>query len=752
MLRSRILPALLFVCLAAALPVQSAELVRDHLAAAKLKSAAARKAKVEIHGIALGRASLATLELEPMQVWAKDAKIAVFDAKGEATYLAPPTTTQYFRGRIAGEDDSAVFVSMTADRIDGMILSGEQRFTLGSGVRLDRSRKPSLDEPLFVVPNAVSAEVSDPAAQWTCGVENEPALSLKLEVPESTIEARRIRTDAGTVTNAAYTLRLAIETDVELRNGFASEAALVAYIADLVGKASVIYQRDLNTTLTIGHTNIYNDGIDPWAVQHNAGTSAALAELAKYYHDTNTADYAQLQRSAVVMLSGKSFYGGVAWINALCEDDFYCGDSGQRCGSPDFAGSYAGGYAFCGSLNVPSTVTPDPTSTVNGVQYGVPASGNFWMLLQFAHELGHVANGPHTHCVGLTAQEKTLYGVGTTSLPDREWVDTCAVQGNCFMGSPTYPTEFGSIMSYCHNVVAATGYRASRYLFGKSGEASHKMLSYFLDVGLPAATPNATMTIGTAPLACAAQNASVTPCAGCTYQWQITGGTIDGSSTSASVNFTPSSGSVTLSITLTNAKGCGVTNSITRTASCAAVLPPASLTATGSAANVNVTWTASAGATSYNVYRSTNNTTYTLVGSTVATAFNDATVSANTAYLYRVRAVNGGESADSPRDLATTISWVDPVITAGSTPFRAAHIDDLRTAANALRTLTSLGAATFTDATPASCKAVHITELRASIQAALAVLGTAPSWSDPSLAAGTTIQRTHVQELRAAVE
>ena len=63
-------------------------------------------------------------------------------------------------------------------------------------------------------------------------------------------------------------------------------------------------------------------------------------------------------------------------------------------------------------------------------------------------------------------------------------------------------------------------------------------------------------------------------------------------------------------------------------------------TATGPTA-VSITWTASAGATSYHVYRNSG-AGYALVGSPSTTSFNDSTVAANTAYLYMVRAVSGG--------------------------------------------------------------------------------------------------------------
>jgi hypothetical protein len=65
-------------------------------------------------------------------------------------------------------------------------------------------------------------------------------------------------------------------------------------------------------------------------------------------------------------------------------------------------------------------------------------------------------------------------------------------------------------------------------------------------------------------------------------------------------------------------------------------------------------------------------------------------------YLYQVRAVNGsGPSANSSADLATTVIFTDTPLNAG-TAVKALHLAQLRTAVNAVRALSSLGAAAFT--------------------------------------------------------
>jgi fibronectin type 3 domain-containing protein len=83
--------------------------------------------------------------------------------------------------------------------------------------------------------------------------------------------------------------------------------------------------------------------------------------------------------------------------------------------------------------------------------------------------------------------------------------------------------------------------------------------------------------------------------------------------------------------------------------------PPTNLTATAGNAQVSLSWTGSAGATSYNVYRSTTSGSgYTNIGSSATTNFTDTTVINGTTYYYVVTALNtNGESGYSNEASAT---------------------------------------------------------------------------------------------------
>ena len=175
------------------------------------------------------------------------------------------------------------------------------------------------------------------------------------------------------------------------------------------------------------------------------------------------------------------------------------------------------------------------------------------------------------------------------------------------------------------------------------------------------------------------------------------------------------------------------------------------LTATaGSATSVLASWTAEPGASSYEVFRSQGGE-LVLVGSTTGTSYNDTAAQPGSAYLYRVRAVSsaGARMAYSNVDLATTFVFTDPVLTPG-TVIRAAHLQEVRDAVDALRVTIGLPTVAWLDPslTGVVVKAAHLVQLRNAINETRAAIGLAPAtFSDPL----TVIRAAHIEELRGAV-
>lgn len=169
-----------------------------------------------------------------------------------------------------------------------------------------------------------------------------------------------------------------------------------------------------------------------------------------------------------------------------------------------------------------------------------------------------------------------------------------------------------------------------------------------------------------------------------------------------------------------------------------------------SASQVNLSWNVSSGATQYQVLRGT-----TLVTTTASTSFSDTTVSADTSYVYKVRALDASSRPSSfASDVATTVFFTDDPVLANTTLVRGIHITQLRTAVNALRAAASLSASTFTDPSLAgvTIKAAHVQELRSAVAPARAALGLPASvFTDPSVG-GSAVKSAHVEQLRSAVK
>ena len=188
---------------------------------------------------------------------------------------------------------------------------------------------------------------------------------------------------------------------------------------------------------------------------------------------------------------------------------------------------------------------------------------------------------------------------------------------------------------------------------------------------------------------------------------------------------------------------------------------PTNLAATAiSNAQVNITWAAAnAPVDHYELDRKQSiSAAFIKIAdvSASATSYTDLSVTGSVAYLYRVRAVcsSGSSSPSSNLDLATTMSFTDGALIAKATAIKAQHINELRSAVNAVRATAGLAQAGWTDPTlpGVAVKAVHITELRQSLNQALQTMGfNLPTYTDSTLSSGCMVKKAHVEELRQAV-
>jgi hypothetical protein len=689
-------------------------------------------ARVRLESVPLLDGGPETLELEKFELWTSDAEIKVFGPNGTIDARLPIPSAQYFRGRVAGEPDSLVFLSVQNGLADGLVYAHEKKFAIGSR----RVSRDSAETRLLVEESSVLDDYPIDGAGFTCEVEKTQVGAAHRPHAVSDASGQPVSLAAPTGTQRSV-LRLAVETDYELFVKAGSSAANVTqFIGNLIGAASTVYERDLLTEIRLAYLGIQDNAADPFTVVPVSGAFGvspmdALLELGTIWH---TAPPTSNQRSAVTLISGKSLASGVAWVGTVCDPDFAYGDG------------YGGRYSYCGGVDPPdSLAVPNPNASPT---YAAPSS-NYWPLLQLTHELGHNVGSSHTHCISLTSQQQSQYAV------TRSYVDECYTASGCYSGATSVPVEKGTIMSYCH--LRSGGASNMRFTFGQAGETS-EIVRNNMRGNMAAVTPSLSSITAPATLAVGSTGAASVASASLSYAWSITNGTINSGQGTSAIQFTSQANPVTVRVTATNSSGCAVTDSVNVGSVAAAPPAPPGVVATAvSATTVSVSWAASAGASTYTVWRSDGGA-YANVGSAGASlTFNDTTAAANNAYRYAVRAVAADGVTASPlgaTDVATTVIFTDGVITAGATAVRAVHFTELLVAVNAMRRVAGLAEASFSDllAADAVISGTHLTELRVALAAANAALARPPiTYSDSVIAGATEIRAVHIVELRDGV-
>ena len=186
--------------------------------------------------------------------------------------------------------------------------------------------------------------------------------------------------------------------------------------------------------------------------------------------------------------------------------------------------------------------------------------------------------------------------------------------------------------------------------------------------------------------------------------------------------------------------------------------------------NISLSWSAASGATRYRIERRSAGGNFALLGTTTSTSFTDTTVSSGSAYLYKIcsaDAQNNCTSSYSNLALGTAVSFTDPTIIsiaddptgATVTTVKAAHINELRFAVNAVRSLAGLSTASWTYSSVTIGSTIHVEDvrdLRTNLDQALAALNIQTSaYTDATLVGyaenplnATTIKAVHIRELR----
>ncbi|HXT20583.1 MAG TPA: M12 family metallo-peptidase [Thermoanaerobaculia bacterium] len=423
-LRRLFIAAFAIAALAAPFDAAIAATAGSRVAAADLARVAAATAVGQ--GLAVTEVELPAtsetlaLDVERFEVFAPDAEIVVHGASGTRTLPAPANA--YFRGTVAGEEGSRVFLEVLANgETRGVITrAGDAAFLLDSAEPDGTDARGRLQAL-----RADASQLKAGSEPWQCAQGDLPAQPqtiagwdvIAAATPEGGAAAE---TDAETPQALPlYTARVAIETDFEFYAKFNNATTATNYVGNLIGYASTIYATEISTSLVVQSVSLWATASDPWT---QTSTLCGLMEFGRYWNKNKTGT----SRTIAHFMSGKSLGGGIAWLGVLCSNGF---NTSASCPGIPTDAAWGGGYGFTASLSGTFDIN-NPTV--------------MWDIMSVSHEIGHNFNSPHTHCYA---------GIGGSSSP----IDQCyGTESGCYAGARILPgpagAGSGTIMSYCHLV------------------------------------------------------------------------------------------------------------------------------------------------------------------------------------------------------------------------------------------------------------------------------------------------------------
>lgn len=335
------------------------------------------------------------LTLEPFDVGLAGARIVARDETGEHPIAVD---LSLFKGHVAGDPASWAVIGLSPRGAMGTIVAGGERWQL-----LPTAAGGDGALPLHALANASSLDAPASAATFACGDDDEHLGALApLGLAAPLAPAGRIATpEQATLDATRKSFAVAIDCDFDLYSGkFGGDlTACTNYVLTVLGTVSLIYERDLEATLTYPYVRVWTTAADPYT---QATTGGELPEFQNYWN----ANMGSVTRSVAHLISGRPLGGGIAYLGVLCNTG-----SGYGVSAIDAAYAYPNGAAT-------------------------------WDVNVIAHEIGHNFGSYHTHSCNWATQGY---------VPAHTLLDTCqASEGGCFTGANTVPPDKGTIMSYCH--------------------------------------------------------------------------------------------------------------------------------------------------------------------------------------------------------------------------------------------------------------------------------------------------------------
>jgi hypothetical protein len=313
------------------------------------------------------------LELQPFEVLTPDARMVVVDDHGERELPRP--RFQAYRGRVAGDPDSRVTLTVFEGRIAGSIATWDDRFVvrpasfdLSDSDAADTEVRRQADDPDAIGPSACGGDPLPPTLPSNVVFDALPR--------ESTNESLSIGGDTLLLG------QIAVDATYEWYAHFGSVPAAQNYILSLMSEVATIFENEVKVQLQVPYLRIFQSAAaDPYT-DGTLSTSVLLSEMRTEWNATMTG----VSRTAAHLFSVRPSGGsGLAYVDVLC----------HNVAQPGFSADYG-------------------VSTIS-------ALGGSWEPLLVAHELGHNFSSHHTHCytppIDYCANEDGCYQGGTIDSP-----------------------------------------------------------------------------------------------------------------------------------------------------------------------------------------------------------------------------------------------------------------------------------------------------------------------------------------------
>lgn len=363
-----------------------------------------------------------TLDLVQSNIFTDDFK-AYTDKNPEGIALS---ISAFYKGVVRGSN-APVSISLFEDHVEGFITLDKKtsiEITRILGDNPTNQHAIYSDEDMLVKGVGHSCEVLNP--------------------PASEMEKAPVRSQGAQPAAQLTCVTNYWETAYSVLQRFGKTKSVTDFVTSLFNVYATVYTNEsigmkLSGTFIWTSQDPYGDNLSTFSAQRT-GFNANLA-----------------------MLLSNAPYGGVAWLNTLCQSgDYYR-------------------HSYCGSIASYENV--------------LPITSYSWPVMVTSHEVGHNLGSPHTHACAWNGNNTAIDGCG----PAAGYSEGCTA---------ALPTGGGTVMSYCH-LIYGVGINLTLGFGPQPGNLIRGTVSSCITATCPSVGPGCTPPTGVSASGITANSATI---------------------------------------------------------------------------------------------------------------------------------------------------------------------------------------------------------------------------------------------------